>query len=292
MPAKRTRTAGLTPLATPGRVRFAGSEMHVPVTTNPARAVRGTTTGKAALFESSVATIAYLSYFLVRGMTESGFERAKDNAERVIRFEKWIGLYHEGAIQDAIANHDFLVNVANWVYVWGHWPVILVVGVWLMRSSPADYRILRNGFLISGAIGLVVFATFPVAPPRMLEIGLIDTVTERSEAYRFLQPAAFVNQYAAMPSLHLGWDLLIGITLVRHARSRYARSIGVLLPVLMAWAVVATANHFLIDSVAGAALALFGLAVATIAARQLDAVQEGIQSFGIRALGLNHRGDT
>lgn len=235
--------------------------------------------------------MAYLSYFLVRGMTESGFAQASDNAERVIRFEKWIGLFHEAAIQEAVANHDWLVNLANWIYVWGHWPVIIVVGVWLMRSNSGEYRILRNSFLISGGIGLIVFATFPVAPPRLLEIGLIDTVTERSGAYRFLQPAAFVNQYAAMPSLHFGWDLLIGITLVRHARSRYARVVGLLLPVAMGWAVVATANHFLIDSIAGAALALFGLAVATAAARRLDRFQERIEVFAVTAFGANRQGD-
>jgi membrane-associated phospholipid phosphatase len=170
--------------------------------------------------------------------------------------------------------------------------VIISVGAWLLWSSPHKYRILRNGFLISGAIGLVVFATFPVAPPRLLEIGLIDTVTERSTAYRILQPPAFVNQYAAMPSLHFGWDLLIGIVLVRHARPRYVRAVGILLPLAMGWAVVATANHFLVDSLAGAALALFGLLVATLAAQRLDGAQERIQSFVAAAFTVGRRGET
>lgn len=247
---------------------------------------------KAVLFEVCLATIAYISYFLVRGITESGFAQATDNAELVIRFEKWLGFYREDAIQDAMAHHDWLVNLANWVYIWGHWPVIVAVGAWLLWASPREYRKLRNGFLISGAIGLVVFAMFPVAPPRLLEIGLIDTVTERSLSYRLLQPPAFVNQYAAMPSLHIGWDLLVGITLVRHAHSRFVRVIGVLLPIAMAWAVVATANHFLIDSLAGAALAIFGLVVATRASRQLDSLQERTQSFVANALTGNRRGAT
>ena len=238
---------------------------------------------KAVIFEVALATVAYLSYFLVRGMTESGFEQALANANRVIRFEQWLGLYHEDAIQDAINQYDWVVTLANWVYIWGHWPVIIAVGAWLLWSKPANYRELRNAFLISGAIGLVIFATFPVAPPRLAEIGLIDTVTERSTSYRYLQPKAFVNQYAAMPSLHFGWDLLIGITIVRHARSPYLRAIGVALPLAMGWAVVATANHFLVDSLAGAALALFGMAVAILAAKQLDAFQERVQTGAARA---------
>jgi len=256
------------------------------------RASHTTLTWKAGLFEASVATVAYLSYFLVRGLTESGFERAKDNVELVIRFETWIGLYHEHAAQDLIADHEWLVNLANWVYIWGHWPVIILVGAWLMRSNPAEYRILRNGFLISGAIGLVVFATFPVAPPRLLEVGLVDTVTERSTAYRILQPPAFVNQYAAMPSLHFGWDLLIGIVLVRHAASRVFRIVGFLLPIAMAWAVVATANHFLIDAVAGGALALFGLGVASVAAPQFHAAQERLLALPEAAVRARRRGAT
>jgi hypothetical protein len=279
-------------LAGPAAVRSASREVRIASTTDLTRASHRTLTWKAALFEVSVATVAYLAYFLVRGLTESGFERAKDNAEQVIRFESWIGLYHERTVQDAIANHERLVNLANWVYIWGHWPVIIAVGAWLMRSNPAEYRILRNSFLLSGAIGLVVFVLFPVAPPRLIEAGLIDTVTERSHAYRVLQPPAFVNQYAAMPSLHFGWDLLIGVILVRHAGSRFFRAIGFLLPVAMAWAVVATANHFLIDGVAGAAVALFGFAVASLAAPQLHAAQESLLALPEAAVRACRRGAT
>lgn len=231
------------------------------------------------LFEIGLATVAFLSYFLVRGLTESGVDRAATNGERLVRLEKWLGIYHEAAIQELAASHSWLVNLANWVYIWGHWPVIIAVGTWLLLASPPEYRKLRNSFLISGSIGLVVFATFPVSPPRLLEIGLIDTVTDRSVAYRVLQPPAFVNQYAAMPSLHFGWDLLVGIVLVRHAPSRWTRAVGVALPVAMAWAVVATANHFLLDGLVGGALALLGLAIASRAAAQLDSAQASIECF-------------
>jgi hypothetical protein len=150
----------------------------------------------------------------------------------------------------------------NWVYIWGHWPVIAVTLLWLVLDHPAGYRVTRNAMIISGGVGLAVFALFPLAPPRLADLGLTDTVTSYSSAYRLLQPNAFVNQYAAMPSLHAGWDLLIGIALFTYSGHRSLRAIGVLLPVLMAVSVLATANHYVADVVAGLALVLLSRAVA------------------------------
>jgi membrane-associated phospholipid phosphatase len=116
--------------------------------------------------------------------------------------------------------------------------------------------------LLSGVIGLVIFASFPVAPPRLAEPGVVvDTVTLHSHAYRVLQPAAFTNPYAAMPSLHVGWNLLVGITLARTSRSRAVRLFGWLMPVAMVLAVVLTANHYLLDAVCGALIALGSLSI-------------------------------
>jgi hypothetical protein len=114
--------------------------------------------------------------------------------------------------------------------------------------------------LISGAIGLVIFVYVPVAPPRfMTQYGFIDTVTERTNAYRVLQPPAFTNQYAAMPSLHFGWNLLMGIAWASLSGNRWTRLFGWLMPPLMFAAIVLTANHYLLDGVAGGALAMLGV---------------------------------
>ena len=130
--------------------------------------------------------------------------------------------------------------------------------VWLVWRHHDAFRRLRDGMLVSGFLGMMVFVTYPVAPPRLFDLGLVDTVTESSEAYRYLQPPAFVNQYAAMPSLHAGWDLLVGLAILGAAATVGLKAVGVLMPVLMMWAVVATANHFVLDVVAGLALALIG----------------------------------
>ncbi|HUR13426.1 MAG TPA: phosphatase PAP2 family protein [Mycobacteriales bacterium] len=201
-------------------------------------------------------------YFRVRGLTVADKASAIDHAEDILALERTLQLDHEHRMQVIATSHDWITDAANWVYIWGHWPVIVTVMVWLAIRHRVVFLRLRNAMFVSGGIGLVIFALYPVAPPRLAGQGYIDTVTERSEAYRILQPPAFVNPYAAMPSLHVGWDLLVGIAVATAAGGLLLRTIGCVMPVLMALAVVLTANHYLLDGVAGAALALVGLGVA------------------------------
>jgi hypothetical protein len=215
------------------------------------------------LRELAIVLLAVTAYFLVRGATEGSRDTAIANAYHVIDFERALGLYWEPELQDFVVDKQWLVTALNWVYVWGHWPVIATIGVWLFLRRPAAYYLIRNAFLVSGAIGLVVFVIFPVAPPRLAGIDILDTVTAYSHSYRVLQPPAFVNQYAAMPSLHFGWNLLVGLALVLCTGSVMARVFAVAFTTAMLLAVVLTANHFIIDAVAGSAVALFGLAVAS-----------------------------
>lgn len=202
---------------------------------------------------------AALVYFGVRGLTESSAAQAIENAERIIRLEKLLGIFWEAELQDLLTTPDGATTLANWVYIWGHWPVIAVVAVWLIRTRPYTYYRTRDAFLLSGAVGIVIFALFPVAPPRLTDLDVVDTVTDFSRSYRVLQPPAFTNQYAAMPSLHFGWNLLIGIALYREGRGTIIRPLGVILPVAMAVAVVITANHYILDPIAGGTLALAAL---------------------------------
>jgi hypothetical protein len=205
-----------------------------------------------------VVVLAVGTYFRIRGLTEASLDLATTHAHEVLRLERSWGIDVEGAVQAPLNASPLLATAANWVYVWGHWPVIAVTMAWLVWDHRDAFRRLRDGMLVSGFLGMAVFVSFPVAPPRLADIGLVDTVTARSGAYRYLQPSAFVNQYAAMPSLHAGWDLLVGLAVLAAASSWWLRLIAVVMPVLMIWAVVATANHYVLDVVAGLALALLG----------------------------------
>ena len=117
-----------------------------------------------------------------------------------------------------------LVTLANWVYIWGHWPVTAVSAAWLFRHRPEAYRLVRTAIFVSGAIGMIIFLGYPVAPPRLAGSGS-PTRSRALDAYRALQPPSLMDRYAALPSLHFGWDLLVGLTLARF-HPRLLRVIG------------------------------------------------------------------
>lgn len=218
--------------------------------------------------EVLVVAFAMLVYFGIRNATAGDAAEAAANAGRIVDLERTLGIEWEAGLQSATVGSDTLVTLANWVYIYGHWPVILGVATWLYLRRPTHYRLLRNAMFASGLIGFVLFALFPVAPPRLLDLGLVDTVTQRSDAYRALQPPGLTNQYAAFPSLHAGWNLLVGIVLVIAVTSVLVRAVALALPVAMALAVVVTANHFVIDVAGGVVIVLMGLALAIFVQRR------------------------
>jgi hypothetical protein len=211
--------------------------------------------------EAALVNAAILAYFGIRNLTAGSVDTAFANARRLIRLEEALALGWERDVQAAI-DGTALVTVANWVYIWGHWPVIVVTGVTLFVLRRDRYHLLRNAMFVSGAIGFVFFALFPVAPPRLLDLGLIDTVTQQSHAYRALQPPGLTNQYAAFPSLHAGWNVLVGIVLFGTTTHIAVRAFALLSPLAMVLAVVATANHFVVDVAGGIAVVLIGLGAA------------------------------
>jgi hypothetical protein len=215
-------------------------------------------------WEVALILTAISLYFGVRGLMATRIDLAYRNAERVIDLEQSAGVFAEPGLQNAIVGHGWLVDAVSYVYIYGHWPVVAATLLWLLLRHGDEYSRFRNAILISGAIGLVIFAVFPVAPPRFLPgYGFVDTVTEQTSAYRVLQPPAFVNQYAAVPSLHIGWNLLIGIAWANLAGHWIARLFGWLMPVAMLASIVLTANHYIVDGLAGGAIALLALLAAT-----------------------------
>lgn len=213
--------------------------------------------------EISLIALAILTYFGVRNLTAGSPHMAFENAGRILRFEDRAGIDWEHGVQRLVVGHETLVDFANWVYIWGHWPVILTAAVVLFLYRRERYYLLRNAFFISGAIGFLFFALLPVAPPRLLDAGLVDTVTTQSHAYRALQPPGLTNQYAAFPSLHAGWNVLIGVVLFTTTAAIVVRVFAVALPVAMSFAVVATANHYIVDVAAGIMVVGLGLLLAS-----------------------------
>jgi len=210
------------------------------------------------LLELLIVIPAYALYQLVRGTVDGRAPDAFQRAATLIHVERALGIFWEAELQSLILTKQVAVNLANTVYVWGHLPFIIIVAIWLFTYHRPQYPLYRNAFLISGAIGLLFFVLAPMAPPRMLpQWGFVDTTVSDGSYYIF-QPPAFVNQYAAMPSLHFSWDLLAATAIFVNLRSpvRYA---ALLLPMLTMFGIVFTANHFFLDAVAGGAVALAAL---------------------------------
>jgi hypothetical protein len=225
-----------------------------------------------------------LAYFGVRGLTDESADAAIQHALLIVGWEQDLGIYVERGLQDTFTSSDRLATLANWVYIWGHWPVIGATMLWTGIRHRAIFFRLRDAMIVSGLLGITIFVAFPVAPPRLAGLGFVDTVTEQSRSYRVLQPPAFVDQYAAMPSLHVGWDLLVGVAIVSAASSLALRVIGLLLPALMVVAVVVTANHFILDAAVGIVLVLVGHAIAlALERRPARAAATPLQDPPVRA---------
>lgn len=214
--------------------------------------------------QAGLLAIAVALYFTVRSLTAGSSERAESNAALLIDLERSLGLFRELDVQKWALSLDGVLPVVNAIYIWGHWPVITAVLGWLAWRHRDEFRVYRNALLISGLVGMVIVAFFPVAPPRLMELGFLDTVTMESEAYRVLQPPSFTNQYAAMPSFHVGWDLLVGIALVRVGTRRWVRVVGVSLPLAMLTSVVVTGNHYFVDAIVGDLIVLLSLRLALL----------------------------
>jgi hypothetical protein len=207
-------------------------------------------------------------YFTVRGIVDAREAVAYENAATIVQLQNRLGIFYEPTLQAWILSSDILVQLLNWIYIWGHWPVVITTLVWLVVRRPKTYSIYRNAFLISGVVGMLIFALYPVAPPRLMpDVDVVDTVTEQSRSYRVLQPPALTNPYAAMPSLHFGWNLLMGIALVHEARLRPIRLFGYVIPVMMFLGIVLTANHYVLDGVVGGLLVVGSLWISVVVLR-------------------------
>jgi hypothetical protein len=216
------------------------------------------------LREVGLVAVGLLIYFLIRGNVTDRATFAVHNAASVINAEKALHIFWEPAMQRWILDSAFQIRFWNWVYFWLHAPAIVVVGVWLLWQYPRQYALIRNAFLISAVIGLICYTLYPVAPPRLMPgFGFVDTMQEYSKiSYQAESLKPFVNPYAAMPSLHFGWAFLVGVGVWMVWRDLRGLLIGAALPVGMGLAIVFTANHYILDAVAGFVVCLVGLIVA------------------------------
>jgi PAP2 superfamily len=221
----------------------------------------------------------YGAYLLLRNLTIGDAEQAFANASTVVEVERAVGIFHEVALQDALAVALGLERFFDVYYMVGFGPVIAAMLVWLGLRHRDAYRDLRTWLLLSIAIASLAYVLLPTAPPRLVEgLGIADTVGLAGHDTGSFAGVKF-NPYAAMPSMHVGWSLLVGLIGLRVARRPLARALFALHPLMMAVTVTATGNHYFLDSIVGVLVALTAVAV-------LRAPRPRLGSFALRpALG-------
>ncbi|MEQ8718149.1 MAG: phosphatase PAP2 family protein [Acidimicrobiales bacterium] len=202
-----------------------------------------------------------LFYLGVRAFTQGAESLAFDNARRLLEWEHELGIAWEQRAQNLILDSQTWIDFWNVVYVWGYWTVLIGSLAGLYRFSRKHYVMLRNALFVSGGIGLVIFAFFPVAPPRFLD-GFTDTVSDASRSSLIGHPSGLINKFAAMPSFHVGWLVIVGVVLAQASPWIVLKIAAVVPALLMALAVVFTGNHFIVDAIAGSAVSLLGLYIA------------------------------
>lgn len=212
------------------------------------------------LTELGFAAIAIACYLVVRAYTADLTDEAVANAGRLIALERDLGVAWEHRVQEATMSVPALSTFFTQFYIWGYFPTLVPVTIWLFLRHRESYRTLRNALLGSGVAGLVVYAAYPCAPPWITDGGFSDTVTE-GPFLSVARPSGVTNHLGALPSFHVGWVILVGVVVFSATRSRIVRVLCILHAAAMSYAVVSTGNHWVLDVPAGALLAAVGLLV-------------------------------
>jgi hypothetical protein len=202
----------------------------------------------------------YGAYEASRGLDRTSLPGALANGHRILAWERSWHVSPEVVLNHAIAHVTPLAVLAAYFYSTLHYLVTPAVLIWLYRRHPEHYTFARTWLAISTVIGLIGFYLLPTAPPRLLAgSGVHDTLADvqqwgwwsgEGSVPRGL--GSLSNQFAAMPSLHVGWALWCGVLLVRHGRRRWVRVLGASYPLLTTLVVLSTGNHYLVDALAGA----------------------------------------
>ena len=217
-------------------------------------------------FEITLFALVLIAYQASRIVVRGGTADAFHNALDVIHWEKATGLFFESGVQGFFLNHVALTEVLNHFYIWAHLPLTGLFFVWLYRSRRPLYPLVRNGFFIANGIALIFFITFPVAPPRLLSAdGFVDTLQKVSGIdLHGGTLSGWFNPFAAVPSMHFGYALLVGVVGALLVRNVIARVAFLIYPGVVFIVIVGTANHYVLDAVVGAAVMAAAMALALI----------------------------
>ncbi|HMC51125.1 MAG TPA: phosphatase PAP2 family protein [Acidimicrobiales bacterium] len=239
--------------------------------------------GRLRWWRELVYILAFYSVYTVirntQGSASVSVERAFRNARSVIRIERALALFHEQAIQQAFLGHGWRPFLSLWDVFYGtaHFVITAVALIWMFRTMPKRYPLWRNTLAVTTALALIGFATFPLMPPRLLSTvdpryHFVDTLRVVGGLWSFDSGAMqkVSNQYAAMPSLHFAWALWSTCVILPALQSNWRRALTLAYPGLTLFAIVVTANHYIIDAVGGAVALGAGFVVGSALTAAID----------------------
>jgi PAP2 superfamily len=209
----------------------------------------------------------YGLYEATRGLIVGDRASAVRHAHDVAALEQSLHVFVEGHVQDAARGLPGLIGTLGMLYLTLHLTVTAVYLLWLYRRRPAAFPFVRTTLLFSSALALIGYLAFPTAPPRDAALGISDTISSGRVDLDHGLISSLYNPFAAVPSMHVGYAVIIGASLVRHGGGTVFRAAGFVYPALVLFVVVATGNHFLLDAVAGTAVAALGAGLAYVALR-------------------------
>ncbi|MFB8130803.1 phosphatase PAP2 family protein [Streptomyces mirabilis] len=232
--------------------------------------------------ELPLLVMVYASYSAGRLLARGDTDDAVEHGLGILRVEKALHLNAEHPLNRLFTREAWLGVPADFWYASLHYLVTPAILIWLFRSRAVRYRAARTWLMTSTLIGLIGFTLMPTCPPRLLSAGhgFVDTMAQYSsygwwggEASAPRGLGGMTNQYAAMPSLHVGWSLWCGVMLWRYGRTPVVRLAGIAYPLLTTIVVMGTANHYFLDAAAGAAVMGIGLLLTPYVMRLADRVR-------------------
>jgi PAP2 superfamily len=210
--------------------------------------------------ELAAIVLLYAVYELGRGFGDATLQAAQANTARIVELEQSLGVFFEGAVQSWAAGIPSLPTFLGLAYVSLHLGATGATMVWLHLRHRERFALVRNALVIATGLSLVAYTVFPAAPPRLAGLGFVDTVTAHTHVNLSSDLlGSLYNPFAAVPSMHFGYALLVGVVLVTTASNRWVRLIGALYPPFMLFDIVATGNHFVFDAAAGGLVTVVSL---------------------------------
>ena len=221
-----------------------------------------------AAFQLSLFAGCYLGYQIVRAQVSGAAASAFWNATTLIHLENSLNIFVEPAVQSWSRGHGYLIDFADWMYLNSHYIITCGALIYVYMRRNDSFYFVRNMFIAAMSLALVVYVAYPTAPPRLMpEWGFSDTIALSSGVKIDNEKAsALVNLYAAVPSMHVCFAILVGGTMAALTKSKLQSRAWQLYPLLVTWVVVATGNHYLLDALLGAVTAGIAWLVASLLA--------------------------